>query len=528
MSDKLTRQQIYDKIRATSKDSYILEEMKRLGFWDNSDVPTLSESLIKREAEVSQELNKLLEQDRRFRNQDAMLVEMRKARMKKAKENREITKKRNEQKRLDKAAKWKNSQLSQIIYLGKDVSAGLNNTETSVETLTKYNLPVFQNLTDLAESMQLDLSTLRYLLFQRKVSKHTHYHTFEIPKKSGGSRKISAPKQKMKSLQNWVLEHILDRIAIGDEAHGFIKERSIITNARPHTGKEIVINADLKDFFPSIDFKRVKGLFRTFGYSEQMATIFALICTQAETELVEMDGVTYFVQQGKRFLPQGSPASPAISNLIAYRLDKKVKGLADKLNFTYTRYADDLSFSTSKDNEENIPKLLRFLNEIVNSEGLTLHPEKTHIMRNGAQQKVTGIVVNEKINVERVQLRKFRALLHNIETKGWEGQRWGRANYILHSIEGYIYFVQMVNPDKAAKFHQQLSAILEKHGYPEIPQENEPGNQPAQTEKPFKRESQPENKPVIEATNASTTEPESPSQESGEKETGSDWWNIFS
>lgn len=527
MSDKLTRQQIYDRIRATSKDSYILDEMKRLGFWDNtSEVPTLSESLIRREAEANQELNKLLEQDRRFRNQEAMLKEMRKARMKKAKENREQTKQRNKQKRLDKAAKWKNCQLNQIIYLGKDVSAGLNNTETSVETLKKYNLPVFENLTQLAESMEMDLSTLRYLLFQRKVSKRSHYHTFEIPKKSGGTRKISAPKPKMKSLQNWVLNHILNQIPIGDYAHGFIKQRSILTNAQPHVGKDIVINADLKDFFPSIDFKRVKGLFQTLGYSEQMATLFALICTQAETEVAEMDGVTYYIQKGNRILPQGSPASPAISNLIAYKLDKKLKGLADKLNFTYTRYADDLSFSTSSDNKENITKLLRFLRDIVKAEGLTLHPEKTHIMRNGGQQKVTGIVVNEKLNVERAQLRKFRALLHNIETNGWKGQKWGQAKNVLYSIEGYIHFVKMVNPDKAVKYQEQLNRIIEKHGIPEIVEDThnqEPEAKPSDTpQTEIKQEVKPE-KPAKASTPESGEKAEKPAEESS-----NDWWNIFS
>ena len=465
MSDRLTRQQIYDRIRATSKDSYILEEMKRLGFWDSSEeAPSLPEQLIAREVEVSGELNKLLEKDRKYRNQEAMLKEMRKERMKAAKQKREETRQRNKQKRLDKAAKWKAMQLHQIIYLGKDVSAGLNNTETNKELLSKYNLPYFESLTGLATAMQLELSALRYLLFQRKVSRQTHYYNFEIPKKSGGKRKISAPKRRMKALQLWVLHNILNCIAIGEQAHGFIKQRSIVTNAQPHTGQDIVINVDLKDFFPSIDFKRVKGLFHKLGYSEQMAVIFALICTQAETQMVTLDEVTYYVQNGKRILPQGSPASPAISNLIAYRLDRKVKGLADKLGFTYTRYADDLSFSTTKENEKNISALLYFLNEIIQSEGLTVNPEKTHIMRRSAQQKVTGIVVNEKLNVEREQLRKFRALLHNIETNGWKEQKWGHADNLQHSIEGYIHFIKMVNPLKSEKFSNQLSRIIEKHG----------------------------------------------------------------
>lgn len=520
MSEKSIRQQIYDRIRMTSKDSYILEEMKRLGFWDASDVPTLSETLIKREVEVNKELNTLLEKDRKFRNQEAMLKEMRRERMKKAKEKREETKLRNKKKRLDKAAKWKAMQEHQVIYLGKDVSAGLNNTETNEALLKKNKLPVFKSLTDLSRSMELELSTLRYLLFQRNVSRQTHYYNFEIPKKSGGTRKISAPKRRMKALQLWVLNNVLNCIPIGEQAHGFIKQRSIVTNAQPHLQQDIVINIDLKDFFPSIDYKRVKGLFHKLGYSEQMATIFALICTQAETEKAEMDGVTYYVQKGKRILPQGSPASPAISNLIAYKLDKKVKGLADKLGFAYTRYADDLSFSTTKENEKNIASLLHFINEIIESEGLTINPEKTHIMRSGAQQKVTGIVVNQKLNVERKQLRIFRALLHNIEVNGWNGQRWGQADNIIHSIEGYIHFIRMVNQAKSLQFSKQLTRIVEKHGYPQI---DEKPCVVKEEIKVIKEEVLPQPEPEV--------QPESKKEEPSDKKdppAGNDWWNIFS
>lgn len=517
MSEKLTRQQIYDRIRATSKDSYILEEMKRLGFWDNSEVPTLSETLINREIEINRELNKLYAQDRKYRNHETMLKDMRKARMKKAKENRELIKQRNRQKRLDKAARWKALQLHQIIYLGKDVSAGLNNTEDNPEQLRKYNLPVFENLNQLAESMKTDLDSLRYLLFQRKVSRTNHYHTFEIPKKSGGKRKISAPKRRIKALQLWILDNILSCVPLTGQAHGFIRQRSIITNAQPHMGKDIVINVDLKDFFPGIDYKRVKGLFHKFGYSEQMSTIFAIICTQAETETVEMDGVTYYIQKGKRFLPQGSPASPAISNLIAYRLDKKVQGLASKLNFTYTRYADDLSFSTSGDNEKNVTSLLHFLRKIIQSEGLSINPEKTHIMRKGGLQKVTGIVVNRKLNVERTLLRKFRALLHNIETNGWNGQKWGKTDNLLYAVEGYIHFIKMVNPEKSSKFQEQWKKILDKHGYPpaeELPCTNT-----------IKEEEEPEKKTVVDTSVNNSGDINTPHKPADSSD--NDWWNIF-
>lgn len=514
MSEKLTRQQIYDRIRSSSKDSYILEEMQRLGFWESSSVPTLSETVIKREADINQELTKLLEKDRKYQNQEAMLKEMRKDRMKKAKEKRAETKALNKQKSLDKAARWKQMQLGQIIYLGKGVSGGLNSTENNEEKINQFGLPVFPSVKELAGSMNTDLTSLRYLLFHRNVSRICHYHTFEIPKKSGGKRKISAPKKRLKTLQTWVLENILNKLDTGNCAHGFVKDRSIVSNAQVHTGKDIIINIDLKDFFPSIKFKRVKSFFQFYGYSEQIATIFALICTQADTKLVTMDGVDYHVQQGERFLPQGSPASPAISNMIAYKMDRRINGLAMKYGFTYSRYADDLTFSCAKDNEKSIAALLRFVDEIVKTEGFEIHPDKTHIMRKSRQQKVTGIIVNEKPNVEREKLRKFRALLHNIEVNGWQGQQWGNASHPALAIEGYINFINMVNPAKAKQYQEAFKRIVAQHGYPTIEQKTPVVEKNVQEAK--------------QEAIATPSKVEKKTEENKKQDTNTDWWNIFS
>lgn len=474
MSEQLSKQQIYDRIKATSKDSYILEEMQRLGFWQSGSEPTLSEILIKQEAKVEKELNELLAQDRKFSNREAMILEMRKARMKIAKEKRAETKLNQEKKRLEKAENWKLLQQQQILYLGETVSKGLNAKETNPEILEKYNLPVFEDALALAKSMQIDLKALQYLAYNRKVSKINHYHTFELEKKSGGKRKISAPKAKLKEIQTWILENILHKIPYTIEAHGFIKERSIVTNAMPHVNKDIVVNIDLKDFFPTVTHKRVKGLFHKIGYSEEVATILSLLCTYSEINETTLDGVTYYVQSGERKLPQGSPASPAISNMIVYKMDQKIKGLAKKLNFSYTRYADDMSFSTTEENSQNVSRLLFFTKKIIESEGFIIHPDKVHVMRKGMQQKVTGVVVNKKLNVDRIQLRKFRAVLHNIEKNGWKDQQWGKAIHLINAIEGYINYVNMVNPEKGKIFKQNLKNIIAKHGQPHIEKTNIP------------------------------------------------------
>lgn len=466
MSEQLTRQQLYDRIKESSKDGYILEEMKRLGFWKSQGEPTLEETLIQREANLNKELTALVAKERKFQNQEMLLKEIHKQRMQKAKAKREETKQKREQKKQDQAARWQEIQEKEIIYLGDDVSKGLQQTESNKDLLLQNNLPFFENVLHLAESIGTSTKKLTYWCYHRKVSTNSHYYTFEIPKKSGGKRKISAPKTGLKKLQKWLLDTLLSKITMAEEVHGFTANRSIVSNAKSHIGKEVVINIDLKDFFPSIHFKRVKGLFKALGYSEQIASIFALISTQAETKEVLLDGVKYYVQSGNRILPQGSPASPAISNLIAYKLDKRLKGLAQRYGFTYTRYADDLTFSSEENNAKNSAALLYFAKKIITSEDFTVHPDKIHLMKKSRQQKVTGIVVNEKPNIDRNRLRQFRALLHNISCNGWKDQKWGKAKNIYNAIDGYILFIHMVQPEKAIVFRKKLEEIIVKHGKP--------------------------------------------------------------
>lgn len=503
MSQNLTRQQIYDRIKESSKDSYILEEMKRLGFWQETSTPSVPEQLIQREVVLQKELQELLAKDRKYGNQEAMIREMRKKRMQEAKAKREETKRKNEQKEQDKASQWKNLQQEQIIYLGEDISKGLRNTDSTSQKFSQFSLPYFENILDFSQKSGFSLSTIKYLTFHRKVSRKSHYHTFEMPKKSGGKRKISAPKPQLKYFQQWILENILNKIIPGEVVHGFTFKKSIVTNAEPHLNKEIIINIDLQDFFPSIGYKRIKGLFSKLGYSEQLSTVFALACTQAHTEEILSDNIKYYVQKGERFLPQGSPASPAISNMIAYKLDKRLNGLAQKFGFVYTRYADDLTFSTHSENEQNINRLIYFTKQIIDSEDFTMHPDKLHIMRRGAQQKVTGIIVNEKLNIERNKLRKFRALLHNIEMNGWQNQTWGKAYNLINAIEGYINFVNMVNPSKALVFRDKLNFIIAKHGKPTVE--------------------------ILRMTSEIKTPIEEPEIEKEilPKEEKEDWWNVF-
>jgi RNA-directed DNA polymerase len=459
-TNQLTRQQLYDRIRQSSKEEYILAEMQRLGFWPKSDgAPSLPEQLLKKQGELQRELQDLVEERKKFESKEEMLAAMRKKRMEEAKKKRELTKQKREAERIEKAAQWKENKEKEIFYLGEDVSGGLADTENDIKLLQAKGLPVFGNELSLAGAMGISLPELRFLCYHRRVSSISHYKRFGIRKKSGGMRIISAPMPRLKAAQYWVLHNGRYQMGHHAAAHGFAQQRSILTNAREHLSKEVVVNIDLKDFFPSIDFKRVKGLFQKLGYSERMATIFSLLCTEADTEEVEFDGRTYFVAKGKRALPQGAPTSPAITNILCYKLDCRLSGVAKALGFSFTRYADDMTFSGSGEAAGKVQQLLWRLHRIIAEEGFRIHPKKIKVMRKGARQEVTGIVVNKQPGINRKTLHRFRALLHQIEREGLQNKTWKGGN-VVSEIIGYANFVAIVKPELGKRFKEQVKRIL--------------------------------------------------------------------
>jgi RNA-directed DNA polymerase len=459
--NKLTRQQIYDRIRETSKEEFVLEEMKRLGFWGKKEgEPTVPELLIKKETQLQQELNKLWEEKRKYQNKEAALKEMRMKRMAEAKQKREENKKKKEQQRFEKAQAWQQKKKTEIIYLGEKVSVGLNRNDNDLGLLQKNNLPVFNSEAELVTAMGIEMKELQFLAFNRTVSTVSHYKKFLIAKKSGGMRLISAPMPRLKKAQYWILENILNKVPLHQAVNGFVVNRSIVTNALPHIGKDLVVNIDVKDFFPSIHYKRVKGLLQKLGYAEKIATILSLVCTEAVTEQVAVDHKNYFVQKGQRVLPQGAPTSPAITNILCHKLDHRLQGLANKIQCSYTRYADDITFSGMGD--LNAQQIVWRIKKILQDEGFTVHPDKIRIMRKGTQQEVTGIVVNNQLSVNRKKLRQFRSLLHHLQNKPSHPIKWGNTN-TANSVLGYANFIKMVNPGKATVFQSVIGKLMQNN-----------------------------------------------------------------
>ncbi len=272
---------------------------------------------------------------------------------------------------------------------------------------------------DLAHYLNIPPSKITYILFKRGVD--SYYAEFEIPKKTGDPRRICAPTGDLKGVQRQLTdalwEHqksVYDDLGIKPNiSHAFEKGKSIITNAKIHRNKRFVVNVDLKDFFDSIHIGRVCGFFeknKHFALPHEVAvTIAQLAC-----------------YKGK--LPQGAPTSPIITNLICQVLDMHLLSLAKRYRLDYTRYADDMTFST---NDKTFPgKWDLFYAELekkVIKAGFSINEKKTRITFRDSKQVVTGLVVNKKISVDHAYYRKVRAMAHSLYTNG---------SYSLDGVEG--------------------------------------------------------------------------------------------
>lgn len=460
-----TRAEIYERIKASSKQEVILDEMQRLGFWPKGEgQPQLAAAHIQREGELQRELAELRQQIAVRQNPERALRQMRKERMQKALAQREETKRRQAQERHDKALAWHAKRATHVGYLGPGVSAALQGPQAGeappaaeerrqadLQRLARHGLPELADAAQLADAMGITVAELRFLGFHREVARTHHYHSFTLPKKTGGERLISAPMPRLKRAQYWVLDNILAKVPAHDAAHGFLAGRSIVSNAAPHAGHDVVINLDVKDFFPSIAFGRIKGVFRHLGYGEAMATLLALLCSENRAQAWQVDGEKLFVggKARERVLPQGAPTSPMLTNLLCRRLDRRLLGLARQLGFVYTRYADDLTFSASGEAaRDNVGRLLGRVRWILRDEGFTPHPDKERVMRKGRRQEVTGLVVNaDKPGVSRETRRRLRAALHRATQASagkpahWQGQA-AQPSQLL----GLAQFVYQVDP----------------------------------------------------------------------------------
>lgn len=350
---------------------------------------------------------------------------------------------------------------TEIIFLGTGVSGRLNDRRCHVERLTDLDLPVLATPADVAQALCVTIPHLRWLCFHAEAMESAHYTQFEVPKRTGGTRVLAAPKRYIRHAQEWVLQNILAKVPVHDAAQGFVPGRSTVTNAKLHQGSELVINLDLKDFFPSVSVHRVRGIYESLGYSPAAATVLSLICTESPRRVMSYGGKRYFVAVGDRALPQGACTSPALSNLVTRRLDKRLTGLAAKKGLSYSRYADDLTLSAAHREEVNVGFLLAQVRHIVEDEGFTVNEKKVHLQRKGGRQTVTGIVVNhpDRLSMSRTERRKLRAILNNARRTGLEAQnRSGHPSFEAH-LRGKLAYLSMINPAQANPLLEQLDRL---------------------------------------------------------------------
>jgi len=248
-----------------------------------------------------------------------------------------------------------------------------------------------RTLTELAQRLKLDENQLAAIPIT--------YQEFQIPKRRKGLRKILAPVAQLKAIQRQILRRILGPFKPHACATGFCRGHSIVSNALPHVGKAAVVRMDLKDFFPSTPAKRVQQFFQNIGWNKDAAALLTKLCTH------------------KGVLPQGAPTSPKLSNLLNQKLDVRLSRLAEALNASYTRYADDITYSLQNDTPGAIRHLVHFTALVVREEGYQIHSrEKLYVRRRKDRQVVTGLVVNERVNLPRETRRWLRAVEHHVQT----------------------------------------------------------------------------------------------------------------
>lgn len=318
--------------------------------------------------------------------------------------------------------------------------------------IQRFGLPELRTASDVARLCGLAKGDELQRFLRPGTGPGAPYVEFEIPKATGGMRRISAPRHALKKIQQAILENMLSKLPLHDACHGFVAGRSTVTNASPHLGARVVIKMDLRDFFPSVHYRRVLGLFEHYGYGNEVSRVLAGLTTHRP---VLADGTVAW----PGVLPQGAPTSPALANLVCRRLDMRLGGLAKKFGATYTRYADDLTFSFASEPTCELGRFGWWVDQICQQEGFVENTRKRRILRPSKQQRVTGIVVNEGLHVPREARRRFRAILSNCRQHGVASQARGRADFVDY-LRGFAAYIKMVQPELGARLVAEVEGIL--------------------------------------------------------------------
>jgi RNA-directed DNA polymerase len=324
----------------------------------------------------------------------------------------------------------------------------------------RWEAPPINDLSSLAEFLQV--RSLDWFADRREINRHArderlrHYRYRWLP-----HRLIEAPKPGLRAVQRLILDEILAVVPVHERAHGFVPGRGVRSFAAAHAGQPVVVRMDLRAFFSSITAARIYGLFRGMGYPEPVAhTLTALTTTRTPAHVLRSapDPALAALLRTPH-LPQGAPTSPALANLCAYRLDRRLDGLARAYGLSYGRYADDLAFSGTLTRSQTA-RLITSVSQIAVSEGFHVRPDKTGIRRQSQQQRLVGLVVNSRPAAPRSEYDLLRAILHDAARHGLaEANRDGHADFAAH-LAGRVAWVAHGHPSRAAKLQRLLELAL--------------------------------------------------------------------
>ena len=340
-------------------------------------------------------------------------------------------------------------------------------------SLKHLDLPRVASRAALANCLSVPASTLAAFCEVRRPAegvryRYEHYHYRWLPKRYGSFRLIEAPKERLKEIQSRILQLILDRVPAHPAATAFLKGRSIGEALTMHVGQDVLFRIDLKDFFPSIGIGKVRKFFRHLGYPCDVAECLAKLSTNVAPRRVLNQVPELHRSDSERLarlyelphLPQGAPTSPALSNLVAYRLDARLTGLAASFGANYSRYADDLFFSGDRRYANVLNQFQPILLSILIDEGYLIRRRKTRTMRRGRRQTSLGLVVNDKINSSRESFQTLKAILFNCIRFGANSQNHDRNVHFREHLHGRIAFHASVNPRRGEKLRTLFNQIV--------------------------------------------------------------------
>lgn len=282
-----------------------------------------------------------------------------------------------------------------------------------------------------------------------------YYESFQVPKKTGGFRDITAPKGKLKRLQSFIAELLSSCYSPDTCVKGFAKHESVVTNAVKHLHHNYILNIDIKDFFPSITQRMVRDSLIAKGVGSEVARRISILCTWYDSRTDDLP---------EEVLPQGTPTSPVLSNIVCHLMDQRLKGLAKRFGLVYSRYADDITFSSNHSVYSKDSEFWKELDRIIYQSGFTINEKKTRLLKQGSRQEVTGLTVGEKLNVSRKWLKNLRAAIFQMEMYGCSKQECrrirGKLSY-LKMVRGYdeVYWKLDIRYDNAL----HSAPFLEQH-----------------------------------------------------------------